>query len=171
MPSDGPAPSGETSVMSAADARPSPDVAIDVDLIHLPHEVRGTSVETNRLRVVDVAGKGRGVLARVPLAAGEIIERVAVIPVAPEQVPHLDRTTLEHYVYDWQGGGVAVALGCGSLYNHSYAPNAMYRKNFAARVIEYVALVDIAADDEILINYNGDPKDQSPLWFHVVEGS
>jgi hypothetical protein len=27
------------------------------------------------------------------------------------------------------------------------------------------------ADDEILINYNGDPKDQSPLWFHVVEGS
>jgi hypothetical protein len=127
------------------------------------------AVGTDRLRVVHVDGKGRGVVAAVPLRAGEIVERVAVIPVTAAQVAHLDRTALEHYVYDWEAGGVAVALGCGSLYNHSYAPNAAYRKLFGERVLEYYALVDIPAGDELLINYNGDPADRSPLWFDVVE--
>jgi hypothetical protein len=126
-------------------------------------------VGTPSLRVVEVPGKGRGVNATMSFAAGEVIERVAVIPVDAAQVAHLDHTALEHYVYDWQDGGVAVALGCGSLYNHSYAPNAAYRKHFADRVIEYYALVDIPAGDEVLINYNGDPADSSPLWFTVID--
>jgi len=108
-------------------------------------------------------------VAATPFAAGALIERVAVIPVSAAQAAHLDHTVLEHYVFDWEAGGVAVALGCGSLYNHSYAPNAVYRKLFAERAIEYVALADIAAGDEIVINYNGDPLDRAPLWFAVVE--
>lgn len=123
-----------------------------------------------KLTVVDIPGKGRGVVAGKDIARGEVIERAPVIPVDPAQVAALCATVLDHYVYDWFPGstGLAVALGFGSLYNHSYQPNAYYKKDFANNVLEYVALTDIAAGSEIVINYNGVPDDRTPLWFDVV---
>ena len=35
--------------------------------------------------------------------------------------------------------------------------------------IEFYAEADIKKDEEITINYNGDPTDKSPLWFDVLE--
>jgi SET domain-containing protein len=55
----------------------------------------------------------------------------------------------------------------GSLYNHSYTPNAVYAKQYDQLIITYTALRDIAAGEEILINYNGRPDDLDPLWFAV----
>lgn len=125
----------------------------------------GPVVIAKDVDVVAIAGKGRGVVAARAFAAGDVIEVAPVVEVAAADA--VDGTALEHYVYDWFGG-VAVALGCGSLYNHSYAPNAHYKKCRESRVIEYRALVAIAAGTEILVNYNGDPNDLTPLWFHVV---
>ncbi len=124
----------------------------------------------DRLCVVEIPGKGRGVVAGCDIAAGETIELAPVIPVGTAEVAALCATVLDHYVYDWFPGstGLAVALGCGSLYNHSYEPNAFYKKDFVKNVLEYVALTDIVAGTEILINYNGDPTDRTPLWFDVV---
>lgn len=65
------------------------------------------------------------------------------------------------------GDNMALALGMGSLYNHAYRPNACYIKNFESAMMEYVALRDIAPDEEITINYNSDPNDLDPLWFAV----
>ena len=63
-----------------------------------------------------------------------------------------------------------MALGYGSLYNHSFKPNARYTKGPAEMAIKFSALRDIAAGEEILINYNGTPEDDSPdLWFKPVE--
>lgn len=121
------------------------------------------------IRVVDVVGKGRGVVAARRITAGESIETAPVVVVPVAHRADLERTVLDHYVYDWSEGALAVALGNGSLYNHSYAPNAMYLKRFDDGALEYVALGDIEAGEEILVNYNGDPKDTTPLWFDVVE--
>ncbi|HWL25392.1 MAG TPA: SET domain-containing protein-lysine N-methyltransferase, partial [Ureibacillus sp.] len=35
--------------------------------------------------------------------------------------------------------------------------------------IDFYAMRDIHEGEEILVNYNGDPEDQSPLWFEVIE--
>ncbi len=121
------------------------------------------------IRVLPVAGKGRGVVAGLAIARGDVVERAHVIVVPAEQAAHLDATVLEHYVYDWPGGRVAVALGHGSLFNHSFRPNARYRRDLEAHELVFEALTEIAPGEEITINYNGDPADRSPLWFHVVE--
>jgi SET domain-containing protein len=64
---------------------------------------------------------------------------------------------------------VAVALGYGSLYNHSYQPNARYDDE-SGKTKVFSALRDIAPGEEIVVNYNGVPEDKTPVWFKVMEG-
>ncbi|HNE48113.1 MAG TPA: SET domain-containing protein-lysine N-methyltransferase, partial [Saprospiraceae bacterium] len=59
----------------------------------------------------------------------------------------------------------AIALGYGSLYNHSYNPNARYEVDFDEEVIRFYTLSTIKAGGEITVNYNGDWQDQNPVWF------
>ena len=115
-----------------------------------------------------VPGKGRGVFAQKQFVQDEVIERTPVIVLPIHQEQFLDQTALKDYYYYWNAETVAVALGFGSLYNHAYTPNACYVRNHAETVMEFVALRTIATDEEITINYNGDPADQAPLWFHVI---
>jgi hypothetical protein len=56
--------------------------------------------------------------------------------------------------------------GYGSLYNHSYRPNARY-VDLAGRTKVFTALRDIAAGEEITVNYNGEPGDVTPVGFEV----
>ena len=67
-----------------------------------------------------------------------------------------------------RGRGV-FALGYGSIYNHSYSPNARYVKHFDRRTIDFIALWDIAAGEEIPTNYNGVPDSKKMVWFEVSE--
>jgi SET domain-containing protein len=73
---------------------------------------------------------------------------------------------LANYVFEWGRGTVALALGFGSIYNHSYSPNARY--DDVGRLTKvYTALRDILPGEEITINYNGDENDLSPVGFEV----
>ena len=63
---------------------------------------------------------------------------------------------------------MAIALGFGSIYNHSYEPNATYKIKPKEKIIEFVAIKNIEKNNEITVNYNfGNPKDKTPLWFEV----
>jgi uncharacterized protein len=118
------------------------------------------------LYVRTIEGKGRGVFARRLIRQGEIFERAPVIIVPAFEVSTLERTVLFNYYYSW-GEDAAIALGLGSLFNHSYKPNTLYTRKIEDRVIEYTALRDIEPDEEITVNYNGDPDDLDPVWFAV----
>ena len=62
-----------------------------------------------------------------------------------------------------------VALGFGSIYNHTYKPNARYKERYKEKIIDFIALNKIKKNDEITINYGqGNQKDNSPLWFNVA---
>ena len=67
------------------------------------------------------------------------------------------------------GAMTSLAFGRFCFYNHSYRPNARYLKRVEGRIIEMVALRDIEAGEEILTNYNGDPEDETPVWFEVTD--
>ena len=116
-------------------------------------------VEVKRIR-----GKGRGVFATSFIPAGTVIERVPVLVLPVEDV---ETTPLADYVFEWGRDTVALALGYGSLYNHSYAPNARY-DDVGQRTKEFSALRDIYPGEEITVNYNGEPEDIAPVGFEVV---
>lgn len=122
------------------------------------------------IRVGSSKGKGRGVFARRQIAEGERIEQVPVLVIPAEQWQHLKRTVLYNYCFSWGSDHqhAALALGFGSLYNHSYQPNAAYVKRLAELIIDFVALRGIAPGEEITINYNGSPGGQAPMWFGEV---
>jgi hypothetical protein len=110
-----------------------------------------------------VKGKGRGVFARRLIRRGEVIERTPVLMLPAG-------AALGDYCFEWGEGTWALALGYGSLYNHSYSPNARY-DDLNSRTKVFTALRDIDAGEEITVNYNGDPEDRSPVWFEVLEGT
>lgn len=115
-----------------------------------------------------VKGKGRGVFARQPIPRGALIERVPLLLVPiPMIVNGLDNPDLMRFFFMYDDKHLAVCLGYGSLYNHSYTPNARYDQGPGA-CMRFTAIRDIAADEEICINYNGSPEDRSPMNFKVV---
>ena len=122
------------------------------------------------ITVKDSPGKGRGVFAQRNFKEGEVIETCPVIVLPAEEIDALELTQLYSYYFAWgpESKDAAIALGYGSLYNHSYTPNARYYKDFDNSLIKYVCITDIQKDEEIIISYNWDPEDKSPVWFDLA---
>src|SRR3954454_5730246 len=120
------------------------------------------------IEVKRVKGKGRGVFARRTIRKGELIERVPmlVMPAGESKAG----SVVSDYCFAWGRGTVALALGYGSLYNHSYRPNARY-DDVGPLTKEFKALRDIQPGEEITVNYNGEPKSRKAVWFDVVEAT
>lgn len=113
--------------------------------------------------------EGLGVFAREDILEGEIIEDCPIIKLSEDQLPDLIKTKLLEYYFAWDVGfkNGAICLGYGSLYNHSYEPNAKYLKLMEEDVIRFVAIKKIKRDEEILVNYNMKPDDKTKLWFEA----
>jgi len=126
---------------------------------------------TDELEVRTIPGKGRGVFARRSFAPGDVIERCPVIALQAEQWAILDTTALGNYFFHWgeQLERPAVALGYGSLYSHSFEPNAIYTRHLGDRELHFIAIREILPDAEVTVNYNGDPDDGTPVWFVPVD--
>jgi uncharacterized protein len=116
---------------------------------------------------------GMGVFAAKDITEGEIIEICPVLLFPKAQLPAMRMTVLDDYYFDWGSDGewFAIALGYGSLYNHSYTPNAEYGMDFDAKTIDVYCIRDIKPGEEIVFNYNGDAHDTTPVWFEAPEGS
>ena len=111
---------------------------------------------------------GRGIFAIRNIKNGELIEEAPVIIIPKIEWKLMRECVLSNYIFRW-GEDKALALGYGSLYNHSYTPNARYITNIENQSIDFYARKDIHEGEEIMVNYNGDPEDQSPLWFEVID--
>lgn len=107
----------------------------------------------------------RGVFATRDIQKGELIHEAPVIPYPNEDHELIEQTILADYVFQYGANHTAVLLGYGSLFNHSYTPNATYEINFDQHTFDFYAYTDIKAGEEILINYNGDVDCNDPLWF------
>jgi len=127
----------------------------------MPH-VQSALIEVRRVR-----GKGRGVFARVSIAKGTVIERVPVIVVPMgEIVTERRQSVVMDHAFEWDRKSIAIALGYGCLYNHSYEPNAEVYVSGLTQ--EFVALRRIRPGEEITFNYNGSSRSRAPVDFPVV---
>jgi hypothetical protein len=116
------------------------------------------------IRVSTASRFGRGLVTTRAVNAGEVLEACGLL-VLPRRAEAAVRSW--GYVFDVAGRS-AVAAGAVSFVNHSYRPNARYDVDEVAELVELSALVDIEAGAEVLVNYNGDPDGDGPLWFDVV---
>ena len=113
------------------------------------------AMSTGALRVGPSDIQGRGVFAVRPFAAGELIERCEVIRVPADDLDAVQSTELRHYLFscDDGSGDVAIALGHGSIYNHSDDANAGYEKDAVHNLIVFTARRPIAEGEEITVTY------------------
>jgi SET domain-containing protein len=125
-------------------------------------------IHSKLIEVKEVRKKGRGVFARTSIPKGTVIERVPVIVVPVQEIfSQAPKSKLADYVFVWGSDTVAVALGYGSLYNHSYQPNAQFFDSGRHTKI-FMAIRDIQKGEEITVNYNGYPRGRSRVGFRVV---
>lgn len=118
--------------------------------------------------VQETGDRGLGVFARKAIPENLVFERVPVLIFPSKFLWHPEETSpLADYVFTWDDETVAIALGYGSLYNHSYRPNAIY-EDWGRNFKHYKAIRNIAAGEEITINYNGDPDDATSVGFDVL---
>lgn len=110
---------------------------------------------------------GRGVFAAEAISEGEIIEICPVIVMPADQRDLIHNTDLHDYYFLWGENEqeIGIILGYGSIYNHAATPNAEYYPDYSADTLSIFCLKDIAPGEEITLNYNGNPDDQSAVWF------
>ena len=110
---------------------------------------------------------GRGVFAKAGIKKGELIEKCPVIPIPEHDVAALSESILLTYFYFFgkKRERMVVALGFGSIYNHTDTPNATYKEHEKEQTIDFIALRDIQKDEEITVNYVQEKNNKNPLWF------
>ena len=110
---------------------------------------------------------GRGVYSSDDIEENTLIEIAPVIVMKKEDRHFLDQTLLHDYIFEWgvDKSQCCMALGYVPVYNHSYSSNCEYEMDFEEEIIKIQAMVKIKAGEELLINYNGDWNDITPLWF------
>lgn len=130
-------------------------------------------VEKDKIAVVPISGKGRGVIATRFIAARETIEVCPVTPLNEEECRAIENTVIANSLFDWIDPTrpssdeskplLAIVHGFGMLYNHSQKPNADWDYDFLNRAIIFKALSPIQEGTEICYDY------RIPLWFRQQE--
>ncbi|KAI6044702.1 cytidine deaminase-like protein [Pisolithus marmoratus] len=123
-----------------------------------------TVLNREQCYVKEIQNKGRGVFASRAIPAQTIIETSPVLLFAKDEYEtHGKHTLLDHYTFSWRDGRMALALGLGSLFNHSEQPNVSYSIDTARDCIVYTSTRAISADEELCIFYG------HHLWFDPVD--
>lgn len=115
--------------------------------------------------------KGRGAYAARAHAEGETVEACPVVLFTGSYASVPDE--VRKLLFNWgvlarTEAAHCLALGYGSLYNHENPANMRYEADAESRLLRFVAIRDIAADEELTVNYNaiggGHESDQN-TWF------
>jgi len=116
-----------------------------------------------------VPGKGRGVVAGRPFRRYEVVASAPVVVLSAADWAAIEPTVLGHYCFRWDGDERAMALSSASFFNHSFTPNTCPKLRLDDLRIDFLAMCEINAGEELTFNYNGRPSDGSPLWFTPVD--
>lgn len=122
------------------------------------------------LYIQDVKGKGKSVFTAQVIPKGSSIEICPTILLGSADCATIHDTKLHDYYFLWgTSGDGAIALGFGSIYNHSSQANADYEMLLKEELISIIAIRDIEAGEEITINYMDNGEQKSVLWFEEID--
>ena len=94
---------------------------------------------------------GWGIFARRNIKKHSLLEEVPIIVVDSEKLVDVEECL--KYSYGFSDTQNMIGLGFAGLYNHSFEPNADWRKDHINMTMEHFSIRDIVAGEEILINY------------------
>lgn len=112
-----------------------------------------------KLEVKEFTTMGRGVITTKLIKKSCLFYIADLIELSRKDSETVDKTMLKNYVYDLGKGQSGLALGFGSLFNHSNNPNVNYFivKENKRRVIVYQAIRNIKAGEQLFIDYGYQP--------------
>jgi hypothetical protein len=137
------------------------------DKVILPADAdEGERIDDN-LFVVRDGPKGRGLFASCAIGPQTLIHVAPCILVSQEEYDnHMRYTIFEHYLFNAPSGNKLLALGYGSLFNHSSSrPNVDYRVSNNESIRFHSGHQPILQGEELCISYG------SKLWFEDADGS
>lgn len=111
----------------------------------------------------------RGVFAAEYIKKGERIDSCDLILIPASELKFIEKTVLNNYIYDWTNEYYCLVANRLTLINHSFSPNVEYRRDFKNKRMNYFAVKDIKKGEELLINYNGEPDDKTPIDTYLVD--
>jgi SET domain-containing protein len=119
------------------------------------------------LYIMEDEVKGRGVYCSEDITEGSMIELCPILILSPQDTEKIHATALHDYYFIWDRDikSSCIALGYGSLYNHSDKANAEFLNDYESNMIRIQALTDIPAHQEICINYISKDEEEFSLWF------
>lgn len=95
---------------------------------------------------------GQGVFTDKSIKEGEVIERCPFLTIASDHVN--DECILHDYVFgSYDDDKIFVVLGYGMIYNHSKEPNAEWFVSDCGSFIQFEAVKNINAQEEIFHDY------------------
>ncbi len=121
-----------------------------------------------KIKIVDIQGKGRGVVATQDIKKDEIIECCPIIFLSDKEIDFFEsKSDVLKFYYLWQCAinKHCLMLGYGSLYNHSLSPNSDvdYNTEKSENHLFFYATKDIKAGEEIVYDYEFDDNKEDFL--------
>jgi hypothetical protein len=100
-----------------------------------------------------VRGKGWGAFCSCPIPALAEFEISPLLPLTARESRLMSGSALEPYWYEFGTKGRAIALGLGSIMNHSDEPNCSFHYSRTRRTLTFFALRDIPPHEELTHDY------------------
>ena len=120
-----------------------------------------------KVKVVNIKGKGKGVVATDEIRPGEVIEICPFLILSDTDAEHVvgKSDLLKFYALQLTAINKQVLMysGYGMVYNHSFMPNSELDYQPGESVVVFRALTGIAVGQEITINYNFDDNKEEFL--------
>lgn len=125
-------------------------------------------IPSQKIKVLQIKGRGRGVVATQKIYSGEIIEYCPIIFLSDTEIDFMDNRSdilKFYYLLQPETKKHCLMLGYGSLYNHSNNPNAEidYDTQNSQDFLYFRALKDIEPDEEIVFDYQFDDNKEEFL--------
>lgn len=100
-----------------------------------------------------IPGKGWGAFCPRRIPKGAIFNVTTLLVLTAREARAMSGSSLEPYWYEFGSKGRAIALGLGSIMNHSDQPNCSYRFSKKRRTLSFYALRDIPPHEELTHDY------------------
>lgn len=100
-----------------------------------------------------VRGKGWGAFCPKRIPKGTIFNVTTLLVLPAREAKLMSGSSLEPYWYEFGTRGRAIALGLGSIMNHSDEPNCSYHFSKVKRTLSFYALRDIPPHEELTHDY------------------
>lgn len=103
--------------------------------------------------VKKIRGKGWGAFCSAVIPKDAIFHVSTLLVLNRQEARLMSGSALEPYWYEFGARGRAIALGLGSILNHSDEPNCSYHFSKVRRTLSFYALRDIPAHEELTHDY------------------